>query len=57
MSESYDLLIRGGDLIDGTGAPARRGDVAIRDGRVAALGEVKGSAGAGRSNGVDIRSG
>ena len=44
MSESYDLLIRGGDLIDGTGAPARRGDVAIRDGRVAALGEVKGSA-------------
>jgi len=44
MSESYDLLIRGGDILDGSGSPARRGDVAIRDGRIAALGEVSGSA-------------
>lgn len=44
MSETYDLLIRGGTLIDGTGAPGRPGDLAIRDGRIAALDEVQGTA-------------
>src|SRR5262245_38150183 len=34
----YDILIRGGQLIDGTGAAAVRGDLAIRDGRIAAIG-------------------
>src|ERR1043166_309102 len=33
----YDLLIRGGTLIDGSGAPGTRGDLAIADGRIAAL--------------------
>ena len=35
-----DLLIRGGTVIDGTGAEAREADVAIRDGRIVAIGEV-----------------
>jgi N-acyl-D-amino-acid deacylase len=40
----YDILIRGGSLIDGTGAPARPADVAIRDGRIVAVGEALGQA-------------
>lgn len=41
-----DLIIRDGTIIDGTGAPAYRGDVAIRDGRILAVGEVPAAAGA-----------
>jgi predicted amidohydrolase YtcJ len=33
------VLFRGGTLIDGTGAPGRQGDLLIRDGRIAAVGE------------------
>jgi N-acyl-D-amino-acid deacylase len=36
----YDLVIRNGDVIDGTGAAPRRADVAVRDGRIAAIGTV-----------------
>ena len=34
----YDLLIRGGTLIDGSGAPAKAGDLAVLDGRIARIG-------------------
>ena len=44
MSEHFDLLIRGGTLVDGTGAPASRGDLGIRDGKIAAMGEIQGTA-------------
>ena len=36
---SYDIVIRGGRLVDGTGAPPARRDVAIEDGRIAAIGD------------------
>jgi N-acyl-D-aspartate/D-glutamate deacylase len=36
-----DLLVKGGLVIDGTGAPARRADVAIAGGRIVEVGNVK----------------
>src|SRR5439155_25941357 len=38
----YDLVVRGGDVIDGSGLPRRRVDVGIRDGRVATLARLGG---------------
>ena len=41
---SHDIVVRNGSLIDGTGAPARRADVAIAAGRIVAVGENLGPA-------------
>jgi N-acyl-D-amino-acid deacylase len=40
--ERFDLVIRGGQLVDGTGAPARRADVEIRDDAIVAVGNLEG---------------
>jgi len=37
---SYDLLIKNGTVVDGTGGPSRRADVAIANGRIAEIGKV-----------------
>jgi len=39
---SFDLLVVNGTLVDGTGAPGRRADVGIRDGKIAAIGDLAG---------------
>jgi N-acyl-D-amino-acid deacylase len=41
--QSFDLLIRGGQVVDGTGAAARAADVGIRGERIAAIGDLAGA--------------
>ncbi|MBX3730590.1 MAG: D-aminoacylase [Candidatus Sumerlaeia bacterium] len=41
-AESFDVLIRNGRIVDGTGNPWFYGDVGIRDGRIAAVGDLAG---------------
>lgn len=43
MAEDFDLVIRNGSVIDGTGGPARSADVAIRDGVIVEVGHVSGT--------------
>lgn len=40
----YDLLIKNGQVIDGTGSPAFSADVAVKDGKIAAVGTITESA-------------
>lgn len=40
----YDLIVRGGTIVDGEGAPAFVGDVAVRDGIIVEVGRVDGVA-------------
>ncbi len=39
----HDLVVRGGTVVDGTGAPARTADVAVDDGRISAVGTLGGT--------------
>jgi len=41
MSEKPDLVIRGGTVIDGSGGPAIDADVAVSDGQIIAVGQVR----------------
>src|SRR5690349_11596181 len=42
-AQDYDLVIRHARLVDGTGAPAISGDLAIRGDRIAAVGQFAGT--------------
>jgi len=43
---TYDLKITAGTIVDGSGKPGFRGDLGIKDGKVAAMGKVDGPAAA-----------
>ena len=40
-AESYDVIFRGGEVLDGTGARPYRADVAVREGVIAAIGDLE----------------
>src|SRR5260370_24358916 len=40
FGQPYDLVIRNGHIIDGTGSPWYSGDIAIQGGRIAAIGQL-----------------
>jgi N-acyl-D-amino-acid deacylase len=42
LGQEFDLVLRGGRVIDGTGNPAFFADVAIKEGRIAAVGRIEG---------------
>jgi N-acyl-D-aspartate/D-glutamate deacylase len=44
MRSVHDLIIKGGTLVDGTGAPRRRADVAVNSGRITDVGQITGGA-------------
>jgi dihydroorotase/N-acyl-D-amino-acid deacylase len=39
-AQSFDLVIRDGHIVDGTGSPWYAADIGIRDGRIAAIGKL-----------------
>ena len=41
---AYDLLIRHGRIVDGSGMPAYRGDIAVKDGKIVEIGKITGAA-------------
>ena len=43
MAKDYDIVIRGGEIMDGHGGAPYTGDVAVKDGKIAAVGKVSGS--------------
>lgn len=44
---AYDLLLKNGRVIDGSGMPSFHGDVAVKNGKIAAIGKLGGASHAG----------
>ncbi len=42
---AYDVLIKNGRVVDGSGMPSFHGDVAVKDGKIAEIGKLSGAAG------------
>ena len=51
---AFDVIISGGRIVDGTGAPWHRGDVGIVGDRIAAMGDLAGATAAARIDATDL---
>ena len=40
MEKAYDLVVRGGTVVDGSGSAPFEADVGVKDGRIAAVGKI-----------------
>ena len=52
-SPGLDLVLAGGSVIDGTGAPRRRADVGVAGGRIVAIGDLSAGPGTERIDATD----
>jgi N-acyl-D-amino-acid deacylase len=52
---SFDVLIRGGSVVDGTGSPGRAADVGILGDRILAIGDLAGVDGTSAASAIDAR--
>jgi N-acyl-D-amino-acid deacylase len=43
-AEEFDLVIKNGRIVDGTGAPAAHGDIGVRNGKIVAIGNLNAEA-------------
>ena len=43
QSQTFDIILSNGHIIDGTGSPWYSGDIGIRDGRIGAIGNLSGA--------------
>src|SRR3954469_116586 len=50
----YDLIVRGGYVVDGTGLPRRRVDVGVRDGKFATLARLESASGDEEIDATDL---
>lgn len=52
--ESYDIIIEGGKIVDGTGGPWHYGDVGIQDGRITRIGDLRSARATQRINALGL---